>query len=172
LRIDVELSVKTLHRIYDDYDTATAVVSDLEAAGFTGSQIALISRGQAGRGAENGAVAGALIGGGTGLLAGLGVISIPGAGPLVAAGWLLPLLVGAALGALAGTLLGALTGSGGLGTDGHGYAEALRRGGALVIVRAPDRCAADVVNVLERHHPSAAGEGENAGWQRIEDHAR
>ena len=110
---------RTVSRLFDSYSQAQAAVEALEQAGFTSSEISLVSRYRDDNtlvdddevsGAATGATAGALVGGGGGLLAALGLIAIPGIGPLVAAGVLATTLVGAAGGSVVGGLIGALTG--------------------------------------------------------------
>ena len=96
---------RTVTRLFDSYSQAQAAIEGLEQAGFTSSEVSLVSRyrddntlvgDDEASGTATGATAGALIGGGGGLLAALGIIAIPGIGPLVAAGvlattlWVLP----------------------------------------------------------------------------------
>ncbi len=164
--------MKTVHQIYDDYETAAAVVRDLEAAGFTGNEVTLLSDFDAFNGAELGAKSGAILGGGAGLLAALGAVAIPGVGPLVAAGWVLPLLAGSAVGALAGSIVGALIDNGVPQPKAHDYAETLRRGGALVIARVANKRAEAVRAVLKSHGPAEGARGCVRGWKRLEEHAR
>jgi hypothetical protein len=94
-------------------------------------------------GATAGATAGGALGAGAGLLAGLGMLAIPGLGPIVAAGWLASAATGAAVGAVAGGLVGGLVGAltreGVDKEDAEVYAEGVRRGGALLLVRNADR---------------------------------
>lgn len=131
----------TVTRLYDDYSTARQVVTDLENAGLSSSDISIVAnnatntfapsktttkdtkkvdrdfdgvddRAQAaGDGAGTGASIGAVIAGGAGLLAGLGMIAIPGLGPVVAAGWLIATAVGVGTGAAVGAGAGALIGA-------------------------------------------------------------
>ena len=84
---------RTVSRLYDSYSQAQRTVEGLEKAGFTSSEVSLVSRyrddntlADEASGAATGATAGAVAGGTAGLLAALGVIAIPGIGPLVAAG--------------------------------------------------------------------------------------
>ena len=107
---------RTVSRLYDSYAQAQGAVEALEQAGFTSSEVSLVSRyrdeetlADDASGTTTGAAAGALVGGGGGLLAALGLIAIPGIGPLVAAGVLATTLVGAAGGSVVGGLIGALT---------------------------------------------------------------
>jgi hypothetical protein len=90
-------------------------------------------------GAGKGAATGAALGAGAGVLAGLGMLAVPGLGPIVAAGWLASTATGAAAGAAAGVAIGAILGAlthEGIGReDAEVYAESIRRGGAVVVVR-------------------------------------
>src|SRR6187402_825206 len=126
---------RTVSRLYDSYAQAQSAVEALEQAGFTSSEVSLVSRyrdeetlADDASGTTTGAAAGALVGGGGGLLAALGLIAIPGIGPLVAAGVLATTLVGAAGGGAVGGLLGSLTDYGVSEEDAHLYSEAVRRG--------------------------------------------
>jgi hypothetical protein len=152
------MAQRTIGRLYDRYDTALAVVRDLEAAGVPFGDITLLANAERERGfvpdvgseaeaeAEPadtgsggaGAVVGTILGGGAGLLAGIGSLAIPGLGPVVAAGWLVATLTGAGIGAAGGGLIGALTGSGVSENEATVYAEGIRRGGTLVSVRAEE----------------------------------
>ena len=73
----------------------------------------------------------------------------PGIGSTLVAG---PLLAIPALATLAGGLVGALMASGVSEADAHFYAEGVRRGGALVAVRAQnDEQAARAAEILKRN---------------------
>jgi hypothetical protein len=99
-------------------------------------------------GAGKGAVAGGMIGGTAGLIAGLAGLALPGIGPLVAAGPIAAVLTGAGIGAAAGGLIGGLGQVGVSEADAEYYAEAVRRGGALVIVRAADDRAPRIADTM------------------------
>ena len=85
---------RTVSRLFDSYSQAQAAVEALEQAGFTSSEISLVSRYRDDNtladdevsSTATGATAGALVGGGGGLLAALGLIAIPGIGPLGCSG--------------------------------------------------------------------------------------
>ncbi len=139
--------------LYDNYDDAQTAVKALEDAGVPSDQISIVSRkdgkekveGQgnnAAEGAGTGAGIGLVAGGAGGLLAGLGMLAIPGVGPVVAAGWLVATAAGAVAGAVvggaAGGIVGAMISSGVPEKDAHLYAEALRRGGSVVIAKVAD----------------------------------
>lgn len=184
------MALRTVARLYDSYADASAAVRELEAAGFLHDDVSLIGghRGAqdlaaAGRGEEAGAAGGAaagatvgtLVGGTAGLLAGLGALAIPGFGPIVAAGWLAAALAGAGIGAATGGILGALAQAGIAEEHAHVYAEGLRRGGTLVLVRAEDRRAAEAERILTHHNPvdmaARAAEYRTAGRSRHEEEA-
>jgi len=132
--------------VYDDPSTAREVVSALEDAGFTSSEISIVRQHADGvttttadddnDGGTTGATIGLVAGTGAGLLASLGMIAIPGIGPLVAAGVLATTLATAAAGTITGGLLGALVDYGVSPEHADIYAENVRRGGTLVSVKA------------------------------------
>ena len=151
---------RSVTHLFDDYGRAKNALAALERAGFSSSEVSLVSRyrddgtlADDASGAAKGAAVGALAGGGTGLLAALGVIAIPGIGPLVAAGVLATTLAGTAGGTLVGGLVGALTDNGVNEKDAHVYSEGVRRGGALVTVRADDARAAEAERILNQQRP-------------------
>ncbi|WP_245435576.1 YsnF/AvaK domain-containing protein [Microvirga calopogonii] len=180
---------KTLTSFFDSYEDASEAVRRLEAAGVPRSNISLIANNEGDRysshasrtfdgtnyrdddvsdGAGTGATVGTLAGGGAGLLAGLGMLAIPGLGPVVAAGWLVSTLVGAGAGAAIGGLTGALVDAGVDENDAHAYAEGVRRGGALVTVRASDAEVDRIVDILDDEGTVDFDERENTwrseGW--------
>ncbi|MCQ4159703.1 hypothetical protein NON00_07160 [Roseomonas sp. GC11] len=120
-------------------------------------------------GAGIGATLGTMVGGGAGLAAGLGALAIPGIGPIVAAGALVAALAGAGAGAAAGGLLGSLTGAGVSEEHAPVYAEGVRRGGSMVVVRADESRATQVETILNRHGPvdvdARAAEYRAGGWE-------
>lgn len=158
---------RTISKLYPDYPTAQNAARELEAAGLKRGDISIVANNverwedsdrfkhveakhdkdhdgvdDRTKGAGVGAGVGGVAVGAAGLAAGLGVLAIPGIGPIVAAGWLASTLAGAITGGVAGGVVGALAESGVSKDDADMYAEALRRGGALVVARVPD---ADVV---------------------------
>ncbi|MDP9839931.1 hypothetical protein J2T09_004711 [Neorhizobium huautlense] len=145
--------MRTISGLYDSYDDARSAVKALEDAGVPSDHISIISNkdgkedieGQgnnAAEGAGTGAGVGAVAGGAGGLLTGLGMMAIPGVGPVVAAGWLAATAVGAVAGAVAGGAVGGIVGamieSGVKEEDAHVYAEGIRRGGSVVVVKVED----------------------------------
>src|SRR5580698_6618938 len=153
---------KTLTRVYNDYAWAELAVRELEAAGLGDSHIGIVASNAEGwhkpgggdvdpkhdkdrdgkddrsEGAVTGGGLGAIAGGTAGVLAGLGILAIPGIGPVVAAGWLAALASGAVAGGAAGGIVGALVESGTSKENAELYAEALRRGGAIVTAKVPN----------------------------------
>ena len=123
--------MKTISRLYRNYDQAAQAVRDLEAAGVPHKDISIVANNadnwydegngvtkrvdrdadgvdDRAEGAAAGAGIGAAAGGAAGLLAGLGLLAIPGVGPVVAAGWLVATAAGAAAGGATGGIIGAL----------------------------------------------------------------
>lgn len=154
---------KTIVGTFDTFDEAQSVMRELQKGGFNSSDISVIAnnaRGEyqadpaateasnAGAGAATGAAAGGLLGGTAGLIVGLMGLAIPGVGPIVAAGPLAAALAGAGVGAVAGGLIGGLTRAGVPEEHAHVYAEAVRRGGALVTVRAEDARADEAAAIM------------------------
>jgi hypothetical protein len=154
--------VKTVIGSFDTVDDANRAVRALRAAGFLEGDINLVAnnvqRGVAPRvtkvgeihehAATTGAVAGGALGGAAGLAASLLGLAIPGIGPILAAGPIVTTLAGAGAGAVAGGLIGGLTDLGVEDTHAEIYAEAVRRGGSLVTVRADESRADEATGIL------------------------
>ena len=154
---------------FDTLQEAQHAVERLQQRGIPADDISLISNNAQGGAATpagsvppkapatmkddgGGAATGAAVGGVTGGLAGLAVglmgLAIPGIGPVIAAGAGLSALAGAGAGVLAGGLIGALTDVGVPETEAHSFAESVRRGGTLLIVRTNEANATDVARLL------------------------
>jgi len=151
---------RTVTHMFDDYAQAQRAVAELERAGFTSSEVSLVSRyrddgtlAAETSGAATGATVGGFAGAGTGLLAALGMIAIPGIGPLVAAGVLATTLAGAAAGSVTGGVIGALIDYGVSEEDAHVYSEGVRRGSTLVSVQADDARAVKAEQILNGQRP-------------------
>lgn len=183
---------QTITRLFDSHGQALAAIEALEGAGVSHERIALLTHDHdhrhaghshpepeadgefKGHAASAGAAAGAALGAGAALLAGLAAVAIPGLGTLAGAGWLATVLTGAGGGALAGAAAGGLTEAlreaGHSGEEAQVYAEAVRRGAALVSVRAEDQEAATVEEILQRHEGGDAAARapvlEASGWSR------
>jgi hypothetical protein len=186
----------TVSRLFDDYDTASRAVRDLEAAGIRRDDISIVASNadnwyssdgsrkvdrdadgtdDRAEGAATGAGVGATVGGVAGLLAGLGLMAIPGLGPVVAAGWLAATAAGAAAGGVTGGIVGALTQAGVSEEDAHVYAEGVRRGGTLVTARVPDGERARIDGILDRSAVNIrdrANVYRKSGWSRFDERAK
>jgi uncharacterized membrane protein len=174
-----------LSRLYDTNEEAQRVTTELTTAGIPGDDVSVIANGTSGfepmtetaASTTAGASVGAALGGGAGLLAGLGVMAIPGVGPIVAAGWmaatLTGLVAGAVTGAAAGGMVGALTDSGVDERDAHVYAESIRRGGAMVIVKTGEMNRGVAEAVLDRHTSVPVDDRrstyEDEGWDGFDE---
>lgn len=189
--------VKTIVGSFDSFNEAHQVANDLRAAGFLDSDISIVANNASGEyrddervvpatdnrtdpddtsAAAKGAVTGAVVGGGAGLAASLAGLAIPGIGPIIAAGPIVATLAGAGTGAVAGGLLGGLVDLGVPENDAQYYAEAVRRGGALVTVRADESRANEVIDIL-RDHGAVDIEGRverwrEGGWERFDPQAQ
>jgi hypothetical protein len=177
---------KTVSGLFDNHSDAATAVRELEAIGVPASDISMVASNNerwyedgpsnAAEDAGTGAGIGAAVGGVGGLLAGLGVMAIPGIGPVVAAGWLVATAAGAAAGAVAGGaaggIVGALTGDGVPENEAHVYAEAVRRGGTLVVARVEDNklsLANEVLHRFRRVDVDARGRAyRESGWSRFD----
>lgn len=183
----------TISRLYDDYNSASRAVADLERAGVPHSDISIVANNAEGwydrdrsdrmvdrdrngvddraEGARTGAGVGATLGGIAGLLAGIGMIAIPGLGPVVAAGWLVSTAVGAVAAGAAGSIIGALTQAGVSEDEAHAYAEGVRRGGTLVSARVADADRIRYEAILDRNAvdlENRMSTWEGAGWNRFD----
>ena len=177
--------MQTVTGLYDNYDDARTVVSELEDEGISSSDISIVGRkGEtnetyAAEGAATGAGVGAVVGGAGGLLAGLGMLAIPGVGPVVAAGWLAATVAGAAAGAVAGGaaggIIGSLTSAGVDADDAHVYAEGVRRGSTLVSVRVEDDQAEVARSVVNNNSPvdvnARRATYREDGWERFDENS-
>ena len=187
---------KTVVGLFDNWTDAQNVVQELVNNGFQRSDISLLandSRGEhsrtvggtaesgAGEGAAAGAIGGGVLGGVLGLLVGVGALAIPGIGPVLAAGPLAAALgtagastvVGAGIGAAAGGIIGALVGAGVPEEDANFYAEGVRRGGTLVMVKSTDDMANRAYDVMQRYGAvdvdKRGAEWRSSGWNRFDE---
>jgi hypothetical protein len=166
---------KTITRVYDDYLAAENTVRDLKAAGLGDSHIGIVASNAEGwhkpgggavdpkhdkdrdgkddraEGAATGGGVGTILGGAAGVAAGLGMLAIPGIGPVVAAGWLAALASGAVGGGVVGGLIGALVESGTSKENAELYAEAVRRGGAIVTAKVGDDDVVRYTEIMDRN---------------------
>jgi uncharacterized membrane protein len=184
--------VKTIVGSFDSFNEAHRVANDLRAAGYLDSDISIVANNATGeyrddervRAASDketsatakGAVTGAVVGGGAGLAASLAGLAIPGIGPIIAAGPIVATLAGAGTGAVAGGLIGGLVDLGVPENDAQYYAESVRRGGALVTVRA-DAARADEAAAIMRERGAVDIEGRverwrESGWEGFDPQAQ
>ncbi|MDQ2898198.1 MAG: hypothetical protein M3Y07_00170 [Acidobacteriota bacterium] len=123
--------MKTLANLTLDFDGARQIARHVERAGFSRNDISIVANDATREFAEAEAAGAAL--------------EIPDVGPIVATGPVIPALAGAP------ELLQALA-KFGLSNDAHFYSEGVGRGGAIVIVNAPDDQAEEVEAILEGNH--------------------
>ena len=170
--------------LYDDLAEARRAVEALQNAGFSDSEVSIVSRAGDGtvtdeRTQSSGAVTGAEVGGavgvGAGILTALGVMAIPGIGPLVGAGMLATTIVTGTGGVLAGGLVGALTDFGIDEADADVYAEGIRRGSSLVTVTTSDDRLPEADGILRQYAPvdtvRRRDEYTQAGWRGSNENA-
>jgi hypothetical protein len=148
--------------VFNSIDDAQRAVEQLEADGFSRDEISFIAnkagasrRAQmdaAGEDADSDIAAdagiGAALGGVGGLLLSFSGL-IPGVGPVFAAGPIIAALGGAGVGAAAGGIVGALTETGVPEDAARYYAEGVRRGDALIAVRAEGARANQAAKILD-----------------------
>jgi len=175
--------IKTVVGSFDSISEAASAARDLRAAGFMDNDVSVIANNQQRTSADpsvevtepnkisgtaTGIVAGGALGGAAGLAASLMGLAIPGIGPILAAGPIAAALAGAGAGAVAGGLIGGLTDAGVSETHAEYYAEAVRRGGALVTVRADDARADEAEAIIRRHGAfdieDRATQWKSGGW--------
>lgn len=147
---------RTVIGVFDHFENARLVISDLYSAGFDRAAIGLMTSDEQWKLAEldaqekppvtgshhpiehdeltNRVGTGAAIGGVSGLLLGLISLVIPGIGPILAAGPIVAALTGGTIGAAAGGLVGAFSSAGASEEHANFYANALRRGATIVTV--------------------------------------
>jgi hypothetical protein len=164
-QIESDPITQTVSHLYNDYPSAETAARELQAAGLDDGDISIVASNADNwyknnkiavthvdikhdkdrdgiddrkEGAAKGATIGGVAAGAAGLAAGLGLLAIPGIGPIVAAGWAASTLAGVVAGGVTGGAVGALVESGVSKDDADVYAEAIRRGGALVVARVSD----------------------------------
>jgi hypothetical protein len=182
---------QTLTHVYSDYAAADQTVRALKGAGLGDSHIGIVASNADGwhkpgsdsidpkhdkdrdgkddrsEGAVTGGGLGAIAGGAVGVAAGLGMLAIPGIGPVVAAGWLASLAAGAVAGGAAGGIVGALVESGTSKENAALYAEAVRRGGAIVTAKVSDDDAAKYKAIMSQNDFDVAARESayrSSGW--------
>ena len=156
------MALRVVSRFYPTYAEAVQAVADLTIARVPNADISLIeseddarlppgvSADAAQAPAITGATIGAGIGGGLGVLVGVGAIAIPVLEPVAALGWLLSTLIGTVIGALLGAAVGAVTQLGVTNWQAHSFAQGLRRGDHLVMVRVEEHQVAETEAMMAR----------------------
>jgi len=149
--------------VFDNRGKAEGAIDELWHSGFPKEQIGIAAPGenlhQASTRTEdledqaaNGAANGAITGGALGAVIGAAALSvIPGIGPVLGGGLLLGLTTGAAAGAALGTFAGPFVAMGVSEDATKNYAEDLRSGRTLVVVRTekPE----EALTILRSHGP-------------------
>jgi len=184
---------ETIVAIYDDFESANKAMTDLTNDGISRDDIGLAVNNGERKGeysnleahvekyedvtGSQGGVFGGVIGGLAGAAVALTAIVIPGIGPIIAAGPLVALLggaTGAVIGGTAGAISGGVAASlihlGISDDEADYYAEAIRRGNALLTVTAKDDNQASLISdVLRRYNPinlkRRVNEWREKGWQ-------
>ena len=176
------MTQRIISAVFDSHSEAETAVRELRQAGVRDSALSVIARksedgGDYGDvetedadGKGEGALKGALLGGGAGALLGIAALAIPGVGPLVAAGAIASSAIpgAAAIGAGAGALAGGLTGllsSHGVSDDDAGYYESrIHEGGVFVSVDTADAGidAATAQDILYRYGGHSASRAKTA----------
>jgi hypothetical protein len=186
--------MKTVVGLFDSLGEAQSAARDLITAGYSRDDIGLLASDATGEWSRHktstregaapmstlegaapaseelgrGVGTGTVVGGLGGLLVGLTELAIPGIGWLAAAGTLATTLLGAGMGAAAGGLFTAVEKLG-VPKDKTGYyAEALRQGGTLVLVRLAEEQVDEAMAIMERHQAvdieQRAEKWRAAGW--------
>lgn len=177
--------VRTVVGSFDSVSEASNAARALQAAGFMESDVSVIANNQqrtvtektsdTAGGVATGAVAGGALGGAAGLAASLMGLAIPGIGPILAMGPIAAALAGAGAGAVAGGLIGGLTDAGVSETHAEYYAEAVRRGGALVMVRTDESREDEAERIIRQHGAfdieDRATQWKSTGWTGYTDKA-
>jgi hypothetical protein len=172
-------------RLYDNFSDAHAAMDELLESGFASNEITVVTSEKHKPEGDNtkgqvkvlgAAGAGAAIGGAAALLAGLTAIVLPGVGPVLAVGPLLG-LGGAAFGFAIGGIIGALGELGVPKEEAEFYAEGVRRGSTMIVVKR-DKDSADrarALEILERHNPvnmdQRLTEWREGGWTKFDPNA-
>ncbi len=159
---------KSVFSIATSISQAEVIVANLQAAGFSNSDISVlmpdtdglhdmgyVKTSKAPEGAATGAATGGVAGGVIGLLAGIGALAIPGLGAFIAAGPIMAALSGAAVGATTGGVVGGLIGLGIPEIEAKRYEDKLKQGNYLISVHANDN---DEVNCAKAVFKNANAE--------------
>jgi hypothetical protein len=148
-------SMNTAVGVFESPASAQRAVNELRQAGFTESQIGVVSHNKDGGDgvddgntkAAEGAATGLAAGAGVGALWGLAILSglLPGIGPAIAGGTMGILLSSAAAGAAAAGIGGALIGMGLSDDDAKYYDKEFRSGRTIVTVQGANSARAQTI---------------------------
>jgi len=143
----------TLAALFHQLADARNATQELVESGFSQESISLVaSHPDTMRPAVQDAEKGALIGGLAGLFLGLSELAVPGVGLVLVGGWLAATLLGAGVGAAAGGMVGLLVEAGISHEQAGQFAEKIRRGSTLVLVKAEESRIQQAVDILTNHH--------------------
>ena len=160
---------KTVIGLYDDLADAQRAIQELLTNGFIGDEINVVANKATGD-TTAASTQGAIIGS----LAELTSVTIPGIGPTVAAGPLFSSRAAEKDGTRT-NLLDVFLNAGVPWERSHYYAEGIRRGGALVIVRPPDHMAVRAVQIIHHYGPvdvdQRARQWRENGWRGFDAEA-
>ncbi|MBK9168456.1 MAG: hypothetical protein IPM24_13440 [Bryobacterales bacterium] len=172
---------RTIVALFGEAEEAQKVIHDLLNAGFAKDKISLVANKATCAPAlgpiesidvESGPGAGIAVGSVAGFALGLFALSIPGIGLVLAAGPLAGALMGAGLGAAAGGAIGLLKQHGIHEDDAHCLCEAVRQGGVILTVLAPENRATEAEEILGRAHlvdlDDCREAWQQAGWKGFE----
>ena len=164
-------SSNTVIGVFSSAEQAMEALKAIRQTGVPGSSIGMAIRAHEGDPPGESAVTrdaevGAAAGGAGGALLGLVSAAVPGVGPVLIIGPMLAALGGAGLGAVAGGIIGALAKLGVPHEEAGIYAESLRRGDAILTVRAGDRETAERVVAIMNRNGAADVNGRAANWRR------
>ena len=172
--------VKTIVGSFDSYPTARRVARELMDEGYMSRDIGIMASNASGEyraGTADDkdshtatcALTGGVVGGAAGLAASLMALTIPGLGAIVAAGPLIAMASGAGAGAVAGGLIGSLTEAGVSPEHANYYAETVRRGGAIVMVKVDESRADRAAEIMRANGAIDLDERvsrwREAGWE-------
>lgn len=176
--------MQIVNALFDDRHEAEQAFEALLANKFDRSDISLIAQGDdnsvskllAEDDKTNGVLKGAATGAGLGVAAGLALMIIPGIGPVTALGWFAATLgggaAGGALGAFTGNMAEVMSKAGVDQKQADFYAEAVRRGGNLLVLRVKDgeaNNARAVLNDFDRIDPQdRMAEYVQQGWKKFD----
>lgn len=184
----------TVIALYDNFNQAERAIDSLINSGFRRDNISIIAndtseeykryvetldideKGNVRNNDDPGAGEGAAFGAVVGTLTGLGIALLPGVGPVLAIGpWAAALIsgIGAATGAAAGGLTAGLVDLGADEDEAQAYAESVRRGGTLVLVRAAAEDEDEIADILENYNAVDIKERQMAyrrqGWAGFDE---